>query len=274
MANYAVPLQIPTSQFFDSAGAVLNGGKLYAYEAGTSNTKTTWADGQMQTPNANPVILDSTGRAAIFVQGLYKFILATSADVVIATLDYCWYPPITGTGAGLINATSAAYARSALGLGTAAALDTGTTAGNVLVFTTTGRLPASDGSLLTNLATIAYGSSTYYRSGLALSRGGATTLGIAKGCTRDDTDTVDMALSGAWTKVLTAWVAATGNGGLDSGAIANDDWYHVFIIAKAAGADEDIVFTAALSPTLPTDYLYKRLLGSFLTNGSAQITDF
>ena len=68
-----------------------------------------------------------------------------------------WVPAATGTGDllstnNLSDLASAASARSNLGLGTAATLGHGTAAGNLVrLDVSTGKLPAVDGSLLTNL---------------------------------------------------------------------------------------------------------------------------
>lgn len=73
---------------FDNNGLPLNGGKLYTYEAGTSTPKTTYTDVTGATPNANPVILDASGYANIWLgSGGYKFILKTSADTTLWTID-------------------------------------------------------------------------------------------------------------------------------------------------------------------------------------------
>ena len=75
------------AQFLDSNGDPVSGGKLYAYEAGTTTPKDTFTDSTGGTPNANPVILDSAGRATVFIDGSYKFTLTDADDVVIKTTD-------------------------------------------------------------------------------------------------------------------------------------------------------------------------------------------
>ena len=91
-------------QFFDDNGDPLNGGKLYTYEAGTTTPKATYTTEAGDVANANPVILDSAGRATVFIDGSYKFALYTSADVLVKTTDN-----ITSfTGAGDIPASSIA----------------------------------------------------------------------------------------------------------------------------------------------------------------------
>jgi len=74
-------------QFFDDDGAPLAGGKLYAYEAGTTTPKDTYTTAAGSIANANPVILDAAGRATVFLSGSYKFVLKDSADVEIETTD-------------------------------------------------------------------------------------------------------------------------------------------------------------------------------------------
>ena len=77
-------------QFFDNSAAVLNGGLLYFYAAGTSTPRNTYSDYDLATANANPVVLDSSGRVGA-IYGLnnsaYKIVLKTSAGVTLSTDD-------------------------------------------------------------------------------------------------------------------------------------------------------------------------------------------
>lgn len=75
-------------QELDDDGAPLAGGKVYSYEAGTSTPKDTYTDSTGMVANTNPIILDSAGRAAVWLgDGGYKFILKDSSDVTIKTVD-------------------------------------------------------------------------------------------------------------------------------------------------------------------------------------------
>lgn len=77
----------PYHQFFDDDGAILAGGKVYTYEAGTSTALDTYSDSS-GTANANPIVLDSAGCAKIFLSAnSYKFVIADSDDVTIRTID-------------------------------------------------------------------------------------------------------------------------------------------------------------------------------------------
>lgn len=73
--------------FSNSAGAPLIGGKLYTYDAGTSNPRPTYQDAAGTTPNTNPIILDARGEAMVFWSGSYKVVLKDSSDVTIWTVD-------------------------------------------------------------------------------------------------------------------------------------------------------------------------------------------
>jgi hypothetical protein len=80
------------AQFFDNNGVPLSGGKIYAYEAGTTTPLATYTSSTGATAHTNPIVLDSGGRVPsggeIWNQlRLYKFVLKTSADVTIATYD-------------------------------------------------------------------------------------------------------------------------------------------------------------------------------------------
>lgn len=108
-----------------------------------------------------------------------------------------------------------------------------------------------------------------------LSRPSTTTLTASAGSRIDSTNVVVMRLGSAMTKSTAGtWVAGSGNNGMGQGlTIANNTWYHVFLILVAGVADVylDTSFTAANKPTGTTHF---KRIGSVKTNGSAQIIDF
>ena len=114
--------------------------------------------------------------------------------------------------------------------------------------------------------------------GLTLSNAADTEhdITIAAGAARDSTDAYTLGLAAAITKQIdAAWAAGTNAGGLDTGSVGNNTWYHVWLIRKDSDGTIDALFsTSATAPTMPAGYTYKRRIGSVLTNGSANIIGF
>lgn len=80
---------VTIQRYFSSTGAPLVGGKLFSYQAGTSTPQNTYTDSTGATPNTNPIILDSTGSAAMWLDPSlsYKFILQDSNGVQQWSVD-------------------------------------------------------------------------------------------------------------------------------------------------------------------------------------------
>lgn len=78
-------------QFFDNGGAVLSGGLLYVYAAGTTTPVTTYQDSAGSVANANPIVLDAAGRVSAQVWlttgASYKLVLKTSTGTTLWTMD-------------------------------------------------------------------------------------------------------------------------------------------------------------------------------------------
>jgi hypothetical protein len=75
-------------KFTDANGAPLAGGKLYSYIAGTTTPLSTYTDSGGSTSNSNPIILDASGQADVWLgANTYKFVLTDSNDVVQWTID-------------------------------------------------------------------------------------------------------------------------------------------------------------------------------------------
>ncbi len=74
--------QLPKLRFVDNNGIACSGCKVFTYAAGTTTKQNSYTDSTGTTPNANPVILDSRGEAAVWLdQSLsYKVVLAPSTD--------------------------------------------------------------------------------------------------------------------------------------------------------------------------------------------------
>ena len=93
MTVFLSPVGGAGAQFFDNNGNPLSGGKLYTYSAGTTTPQATYTSSSGAAFHTNPIVLDSAGRvpgsSEIWLSDgqVYKFVLKTSADVLLATWD-------------------------------------------------------------------------------------------------------------------------------------------------------------------------------------------
>jgi len=78
-------------QFFDNNGVTLAGGLIYTYQAGSSTPLVTYTDNGGTTANANPIVLDSSGRVPNEIWLLtgysYKFIVQSASGASLISLD-------------------------------------------------------------------------------------------------------------------------------------------------------------------------------------------
>jgi parallel beta-helix repeat protein len=94
------------AQFFDNNGNPLTGGKLYSYAAGTTTPAATYTNSLGTIAHTNPIVLDAGGRVPggeIWLTDgvIYKFVLQTSTNVLIATYDN-----IVGINSNFVNYTA------------------------------------------------------------------------------------------------------------------------------------------------------------------------
>lgn len=84
----------------------------------------------------------------------------------------------------------------------------------------------------------------------------------------DEANPALMSLTASLTKRLdAAWAVGSGNGGLDTGSIANTS-YHLWLIQRSDTGVVDVLFSAsATAPTMPANYDRKRRIGSVIRSG-------
>jgi hypothetical protein len=173
----------------------------------------------------------------------------------------------------LLDDADAAAARTTLG---AAASGSN---GDITAFTNavTG-VTATPGDSSTKLATTAFvasgGVKRGYIAGCILSTpGSSSSLLISAGVATDDSHSTVMSLPSTG-KTTAAWATGGGVGGLDTGSIANNTGYHVWVIGKTDGTVDALISLSASAPTMPSGYTLKRRIGWAKTNGSAQWLKF
>lgn len=87
----AVQVEALWNGLTDNNGEPLAGGKVYTYIAGTSTPVSLYTEQDKGASATNPLILDAYGRAQVWADGRYKFVVKTSADVTLYTLDELLY---------------------------------------------------------------------------------------------------------------------------------------------------------------------------------------
>ena len=121
MAVFLSPVGGVAAQFFTNTGAVLTGGKLFTYAAGTTTPQVSYTTSAGNVARTNPVVMDAAGRVPdggeIWITAApYKFVLTDSTNVLIATYDNIsgfgaaafQVDNFTGTGAQTIFTLSSA----------------------------------------------------------------------------------------------------------------------------------------------------------------------
>lgn len=144
------------------------------------------------------------------------------------------------------------------------------TADNRFAVGSNGTSPVADSNQTLGLR-YGYPAIRSYLAGYGMSTAGSSgTMSIAAGSATDSTN-VDMMVLAAIAKTTSAWVVGTGNGGLDTGAIATGTWYHFWAIKRVDTGVVDVLFSlSATAPTMPANYTLKRRIGSGKTDGSSQ----
>jgi hypothetical protein len=101
-------------------------------------------------------------------------------------------------------------------------------------------------------------------------------IDIAIGEARDTTDTDNLVLAASITKQLdAAWAVGDAAGGLDTGSIASDTLYALWLIRRSDTEVVDALFSASFTaPTMPANYDQKRLIGAVKTDSSANIIPY
>jgi hypothetical protein len=83
-----------------------------------------------------------------------------------------------------------------------------------------------------------------------------------------------MELAITWTKTSAAFAVGSLNGSLDTGSLANNTWYHVWLIGKLDGTTDILTSLSPATPTMPTGFVLKRRIGALKTRSDGNWTEF
>lgn len=87
----AVQVEALWSGLTNNSGQPLAGGKVQVYFAGTTTPVSLYTAADKSTSATNPIVLDGYGRAQVWADGKYRFVVKDSADVTLYTLDNVLY---------------------------------------------------------------------------------------------------------------------------------------------------------------------------------------
>lgn len=254
MANL---MTVPRFRAIDDDGNVMPGALLYFYVTGTTTPKAVYSDPDLDPGNAlpQPVEADAGGLfpSIYYASGDYKVILKDADDVTVWTVD-----PVSGsTGADTLTTRGDLLTRDASGY---KRLPIGTSG---YVLGSNGVEPVWQAAVVPRRAIQGL---TYANNGTDATND----IDISVGGAMDGTNARMMVLGSALTKRLdAAWAVGTNQGGLDTGSIADGD-YFIWLINRSDTNVTDVLFSAsATAPTMPADYNYKRLIGWFKRASSA-----
>jgi len=106
---------------------------------------------------------------------------------------------------------------------------------------------------------------------MVLAYNSTTTVDIGTGRCRDDSDTDDILFQTTQTINL----GTTGANGLDTGSQASDTMYYIWAIKNPTSkAVAGLASLSGTSPTMPSGYTLKRVIGAIRSDDSTEICDF
>lgn len=215
---------MPTpKQLCDSNGDPLNGGKVYCYAVGGgfSTPKTTYPtyDDAVAGTNANahPVVLDSAGRANIWISGDADIRVKTSAGVTVYSEENI--NPDQSTAVVQLQPGRIAAATN-LAVAKASNSQVDFTADNILLLNSAGE------------------------------------------------STVQ-----AFTSTVSVFITSSGVNGLDAGSEAISTWYYIWAIWNGT-LKRGLLSASSSSPTMPTGYTHKALIGCVRNNAAGNFDNF
>jgi hypothetical protein len=118
-----------------------------------------------------------------------------------------------------------------------------------------------------------------YINGCILSTAGSSSTMSISACQATDSTNAQVMIGAASSKTTSSWTVGAAGGGLDTGAIATNTWYHFHeMVRPDTGVVDYCISLSASSCTtggaIPAAYTLFRRIGSGKTNGSSQWTLF
>lgn len=103
----ALLIDILAAGVIDNSGNPLDSGKVYVYETGTTTPVTTYQDSDLTQPNSNPIVLDSVGRAEVYINEDVRLVIEDSLGATILDIDALGSNTALQGGTTVLGTTSA-----------------------------------------------------------------------------------------------------------------------------------------------------------------------
>lgn len=87
MSTKAIQVESLWSGLLDDEGNPISGGKVFTYASGTTTLTALYLDRDKISNATNPIILDTYGRAEVFGDGVYKFVVKDADDNILYDID-------------------------------------------------------------------------------------------------------------------------------------------------------------------------------------------
>jgi len=246
----AVSLAVsPYQQYFDNNGNPLSLGLIYTYSAGTTTPKDTYTDSSGTIPSANPIVLDSAGRAVWYAEGSYRYDVYNSGGALIRSVDNVTTFSTDSGLAILGNIATKTIVGNATG---ASATPAALTTSQVFGLLNMSPLPSIISGLI--ISSISGTSTT-------------ASLSISAGCATDSGGSVFIGSSSTLN-----WAVSNGNAanGYQGGTtLPNSSTIHFFVMWGTLGVAS--FGHNGLTPTLPSGYTNYRRIGSLRTTSAGAL---
>lgn len=283
MVNTSALLPNGRQQFLDGQGNPLASGSVFFYIPTTTTFKDTWQDPARAVLNTNPVLLDSSGEAVIFGDGDYRQVVldvfgntiwdeVTSQYITVGG-DLSGQLPNPQVNSGFVEEEiqDAPIKGSIVDADRIAGLDSASA--NALTSWTWVTIKTALQTFLTPIFSALF--APISAPGAGFSKLKVQTISSTSVTVTADIATLFTAAGAAFGLRginASASLAASGAGGLDTGAEAASTWYNVFVIYNPATLTTAVLLSlSSTSPVMPVGFTYKIRVGAIRNDGSSNL---
>lgn len=270
-------------QYFDLNGNPLTGGAVYFYIPLTTTFKNTWVDPERLALNTNPVLLDASGEADIFGDGIYRQILKDVNGNTIWDKPSIQFVTVGGDLIGQLPnptiSTTVVQAQLAAAPNKNPPVDNDrfpfldSTNANALVYGLWSQIKSAMQTALALIFDLRYAGILNVAPGFAALKvqtvsNSSVTIAAASIALFDSTGVSKVGLG----VNVSANISASGVNGLDTGVEAASTWYYNYVIFNPTTvAFAALISASPTAPTMPAGYTFKSRVGAMRNDGASNL---